>query len=1310
MVVVLLLALPVVTSLQVSVSSASAAPPIHGYKLLGPAPPDLPVLVTLALPLRNLGALDSLVTQVSDPASPMFRHFLTPQQVQSEFLPTAAFDSLLSYLDANGFQVQLTALDSEIVVKGTVSQFQSALGARIDTYTNGTFSYYSSVGASTFDGAYMYASNATFLYTKPAVLNSPHAGSNVTFTSGSFSSKQLQPVYNATYLYSRGFDGTGRTIGLLDYFGSPTIASDLRLFDSTFGFPNSSLNIIPVGPYDPNLGANVGWSTEVSLDVEASHAMAPGAAIDLYVANGAVPLSAALAKIVQDDKVTTLSQSFGTFEWYYSITSYLGGPAFFALNALIPDQYYALGSVEGITFLASSGDGGGSGYSSGPEGDLEYPATSPFVTSVGGSQTYFAPSSSGSRSFVQTAWSNIGFVPNLVNEGGGGGGVSMLEPKPWYQSKQVTPPSYPNGRLNPDLSLQAGLDPATEIVDSGQTIGTGGTSESSPLLAGLLTLVAQSLGGGLGLVNPFIYKVGNDPAQYQRGFHPITFGYIIPWKASFGFNLATGWGTPNIGELATILNSTVAQKELSIEGEVVNSTGHGQPGYTPGQQLTVRAKIASGGAPVTTGSFTADLQTLGGTYSPTPLSYDSATGNWTGTITMGQQSGLAYVYVSGSSGGVSGQAIGVTFAGYLGSLTVTGSIYSLPFDPWSWDPSSTLSITVFTTDLHGNPEPAGSVPMLVQPYSILTNEYTNSSSVRLNGTGSGSVVGYLSTPAPAGPVSLVLGGSTYGYAPTFYGIYLQSSYIYPDVAAEPGAVAPGQSLTIIANPIAPVNVYFETSLETGRTFAYDVFVGSNVTASLVSPSGTTVSSADLHYQPCAQALRVCNGGASVIYGQLAVPTGSAPGLYTVMLHASYGSFTPGGNLTGSFYGQVWVSGPMLKPSVSLKPGFLPVTSGGGVVAAPLQGVWSQDLFQGEQAHVEAKIAYPNGTLVNYGEFTAIVYPSSVSSQYASLMHTEYAGGQLISLTYDPGTESWIGNVTLPSSASQGGLAGLNINSFDYSGPYDVYVTGLTADGNPTTSALNAQQPFFVQPYVYQSGAIKSLTSSSRLAFFNSTLEASGALSGDLFVGSNTIRKATVTITGTQIEGELIIADSNVTFVGVSGGEIVLNGSILALKDSTVNSLTISAGNVSIVDSSYGKVDPALPVILVAGLARPVGGMSNYNVTVAGSSLTVESLSARVDGSTVSLKVNSTSGGLFAVGSINATALIDGVHTLTLTATQSDGLSSTFSTSFSTDAHQLSIDRQAATLFDAAYILAAVSVAALLVGILALRHRRSLAQV
>ena len=1274
---VALLALPMATVLQVSaVSSPSlAAPSLHGFKALGPAPEDLPILATLALPLRNVTALDTLVMQVSDPTSPEYRHFLTPSQAENEFLPVAAYDSLLSSLQNAGLQVVFTALDSEIVVQGTVGQFESTFGARIETFTNGTLNYYATTSASTFDGAYVYASNATLLYMKPAITTDVHSNSNVTFTGGSFSASELQPVYNATYFYSHGEEGEGQTIGLLDFFGSPTISDDLVQFDNTYGFPNATLNILPIGPYDPSLGANVGWSTEIALDVEASHAMAPRATIDLYVANGALPLSAVLARIVQDDKVTTLSQSFGVYEWYYSISSQLGGPGWVTFNALIPDQYYALGSAEGITFTASSGDGGGSGYSTSPEGSLEYPATSPFVTSVGGTQTYFsAGSTPGSTDTRQTAWSNIGYVPNLVNAGGGGGGVSILEPKPWYQSSQADPPSYPNGRLNPDLSLQAGVDPSMAIVASGQIVGTGGTSESSPLLAGLLTLVAESDKGHLGLINPFLYKVGDSPAQYERGYTPITFGYIIPWTATYGYNLATGWGAPNVGELALLLNSTQSQKELNMVGEVISTTGID---VTPGQNLTLDIQITESGSRVSAGSFSFTLETLQGTTSATPLAFNKATGNWTGTATIGQLAGFTDILVAGSSSDrTSGDALGTFFTGYLASLTVTNSIYSLPFDPWSWTTASPLGLTVSTTDLLGKPQPAGSDSLKEMSFSISSNRYTSSNTVSLTENGTGAAVGSLTTPVPSGPVSLVMQGDVYGYAPTVYGIYLQTSYIYPDVAAEPGSVAPGQSLTILTTPIAPVNVYFETSQETGRTFAYDVSVGSNVTASLVSPSGSNVSTASLAYQPCAQALRVCNGGADVIYGQLPVPVGTPSGLYTVMLRASYGSYTAGGNITGTYYGQIWVSKQDIQPVISILPGYEHASPDYtiGQSAADQGG----QLFQGEQAHIVASLDYGNGSSVAYGEFTAIVYPASLSGQYTSLMHEEYEGGNLVRLSYDPGLKAWVGNVTLPGPANQGGLSGLGVNTLDYSGPYDVYVTGLSFDGTPTTSVLSAQQGFEVQPYTYLSGSVVSVPKGAHLAFDDADIIASGSLAGDLFIDSS-VSNGQLSITDSQVQGSFGVRSANVTLTGVSGGNFNVTGGTLTLVDSSIDSLTVTSGNVRVFDSSYQSVHPPLPTITVTGLSTPFSGKANLTVTIVGQQVSTESLSATVDGNPVALSVSSSPTGAIATGTIEATSLPDGVHTLLVKVTQSDGLNTTSSTQFATNAQAASIMNQVSSL-------------------------------
>ncbi|HEY6282422.1 MAG TPA: hypothetical protein VIW22_00685, partial [Nitrososphaerales archaeon] len=135
---------------------------------------------------------------------------------------------------------------------------------------------------------------------------------------------------------------------------------------------------------------------------------------------------------------------------------------------------------------------------------------------------------------------------------------------------------------------------------------------------------------------------------------------------------------------------------------------------------------------------------------------------------------------------------------------------------------------------------------------------------------------------------------------------------------------------------------------------------------------------------------------------------------------------------------------------------------------------------------------------------------------------------------------------------------------------------------------------------------------------------------------------------------------------------------------------------------YRSISPALPVISTGGLAKTIGGTSNFNVTVSGTDLDPNSLYAWVDGSKQSLQVNATSSGLNAVGTIDANHLNDGVHTLLLTVAQSDGLSSSFTTSFSTNAQVSSLNRtvQLETL-----AIGGVAIIALLLGVFALRRRK-----
>ena len=147
----------------------------------------------------------------------------------------------------------------------------------------------------------------------------------------------------------------------------------------------------------------------------------------------------------------------------------------------------------------------------------------------------------------------------------------------------------------------------------------------------------------------------------------------------------------------------------------------------------------------------------------------------------------------------------------------------------------------------------------------------------------------------------MLQGSTFGILPFTNGIYLQTAEILPEVAVEPGAIAPGQSLTIFVSPVAPLNVAGLFSYDTGATIGSDLANGCNINAILVNSAGKTIASTSLVFQ------------SSGMVGLLTVPSNSASGLYTILLQANYGSVTLGYTLYGAFYGQVFVSNGAIIP-------------------------------------------------------------------------------------------------------------------------------------------------------------------------------------------------------------------------------------------------------------------------------------------------------------------------------------------------------------------------------------------------------------
>jgi subtilase family serine protease len=382
---------------------------------------------------------------------------------------------------------------------------------------------------------------------------------------------QLQQAYGLNALYSRGITGKGATIVIVEPFGSPTIASDLRAFDSAEGVPNPpSLRIIrPAGkvprynPGDPNM---VGWAGETTLDVEYAHAIAPGAKILLVETpgggtSGTVSLSQILVAekyVIRHHLGDVISQSFGATE------QAAGSAAIQSLRSAYTAAY-----ANHVTVLAASGDTGAAGFEANQQtyythAVTSWPASDPLVTAVGG--THLDLDASGNRVSADTVWNdtynqNANQVVNGSNGPnplGTGGGKSFVFARPSYQGKVRGITGAHRGV--PDISMSAACSGAVNLYQTfgGEPAGwyaACGTSESSPLFSGIVALADQVAGHRLGLINPALYRLasqhapglvsirsGNNTVSFRQGGKKHT---VRGYGARAGYSLATGLGTIN---------------------------------------------------------------------------------------------------------------------------------------------------------------------------------------------------------------------------------------------------------------------------------------------------------------------------------------------------------------------------------------------------------------------------------------------------------------------------------------------------------------------------------------------------------------------------------------------------------------------------------------------------------------------------------------------------------------------------------------------------------------------------------------------
>lgn len=510
--------------------------------------------LALSLSLHNQKGLADLINQVYDPSSPNYRHFLTPDQFNTQFGPSAQdYQMAMNFAKVNGLSVIGTASNYMVLdVRGRVSDIEKAFQISLRTYRHPreNRNFYApdkdpSINASL---PIMHISGLdNYLIPHPALIkegsNNQPAGTQHGVGSGPFG-EYIGKDFRAAYVPGVNLDGTGQSVALFELDGYFT--ADILSYEAQAGLPDVTLTNIAVNggvPSPTGFGDD-----EVSLDIEMVVSMATNlSSVIVYEAPNGVQNSVVdlLNRIGADDTCKQISSS-----WLIG-----DSPAF--------DLFYQEMAVQGQSFFQASGDDGAF-FTSNEQ--LEQYTDDTNITLVGGT-TLSTAGPQGAWS-SETVWS--WFVQGIGTAASGGGTNFNGIPIPsWQQGIPMTVNQGSSTLRNvPDVAMTA--DNIYIIFENGQNEFVGGTSAAAPLWAAFTSLVnQQALASGkptVGFLNPALYTIGKS-AIYTNCFHDIAtgnntnFSVAKAYFAAPGYDLCTGWGTPIgsnlIGALITVPTTSV---------------------------------------------------------------------------------------------------------------------------------------------------------------------------------------------------------------------------------------------------------------------------------------------------------------------------------------------------------------------------------------------------------------------------------------------------------------------------------------------------------------------------------------------------------------------------------------------------------------------------------------------------------------------------------------------------------------------------------------------------------------------------------
>jgi subtilase family serine protease len=497
--------------------------------------------LAIILPLRSQAELASLLKRIYDPSSPDYRHFLTVSQFTEKFGPTRQdYESVVKFARSKGFTVGNTPANRLLVhIQGTVAQVNKAFHVTMSNYRHPTENrtFYSPDREPSLElsvPVLHVAGMNNFSIPRPKYKRAPPnfrrnaigSGPNGAFLGGDM---------RAAYYGGTALVGTGQSVGLLEFDG-------YNISDVTASFAGQSNNVpIQNVLIDGATAGSDGDDGEQVLDIVQAAAMAPGLSqIRVYIAPGNSQIGVGdvdiFNQMATDNVAKQLSCSWG---WNPDDTSQL-------------DPIFQEFAAQGQTLFVASGDAGA--YTGSNATDNSYPAEDVNVVAVGG--TDLTTNGAGGPWQSETAWLDSS-----------GGPADDGFPIPSWQAGVANSSNQASSTVRnvPDVAMEANTD--NYACDQGTCNGDyGGTSFAAPRWAGFLALVnQQAVANGnatLGFINPAIYSIGNGP-NYNSAFHDITSGNNNNGKgqsynAVVGYDLVTGWGSPNGQNLINALTQSTA--------------------------------------------------------------------------------------------------------------------------------------------------------------------------------------------------------------------------------------------------------------------------------------------------------------------------------------------------------------------------------------------------------------------------------------------------------------------------------------------------------------------------------------------------------------------------------------------------------------------------------------------------------------------------------------------------------------------------------------------------------------------------------